>query len=68
LVHAPNARELYMTADKLAREDDVPMHPGVAAYEAHLMRLMRELPSFERELRRVEANSAGRALTDCALS
>jgi hypothetical protein len=48
-----------MTDDGLAREDDVPTHPGAAAYEAHLMRLARELPSFERELRRVEARSVG---------
>jgi hypothetical protein len=57
-----------MTDDDPSREDGVPMHPGVAAYEARLIRLERELPSFERELRRVEAKSAGRTLADCLLS
>jgi hypothetical protein len=46
-----------MTDNDPSREDDLPMHPCVAAYEARLTWLERELPSFERELRRVEARS-----------
>jgi hypothetical protein len=57
LAHAPNSRELSMTDNDPSREGGVPMDPGVAAYEAHLMKLERELPAFERELRRVEARS-----------
>jgi hypothetical protein len=57
-----------MTDEEPSPEYDVPTPPGVAAYEAHLIRLERELPSFERELRRVEATRAGRALADCVLS
>jgi hypothetical protein len=49
-----------MTDNDPSRENHVPMHPGVAAYEARLIRLERELPGFERELRRVEAKSLAR--------
>jgi hypothetical protein len=40
-----------MTDNHPSPEDDVPMHPRVASYEAHLTRLERELPGFARELR-----------------
>ncbi len=46
-----------MTDNDPSRESGLPMHPGVAAYEARLIRLERELPSFERELWRMEARS-----------
>ena len=57
-----------MTDDDPSRGDDLPMHPGAAAYEARLIWLEHELPSFEHELRRAEAKSAGRLLADCDLS
>jgi hypothetical protein len=65
--HATNARELSMTNDA-SREDDVPMHPRVAAYEAHLISLERELPSFERELPSIEHKLASRMRADGCLS
>jgi hypothetical protein len=68
LPYAPNACELSMTHNDPPLEDDVPMDSRVAAYEARLTRLERELPSFERELRRVGAKSAGATLADCVLS
>jgi hypothetical protein len=57
-----------MTDVELDRDDDVPMHPRIAFYEAHLVRLERELPSFERELRRMQTRSAGRTPARCDLS
>jgi hypothetical protein len=68
LAHAPNAQELSMTDDDPSRGDDLPMHPGAAAYEAHLMRLERELPSFERELARIGDMTIRKTPTDCSLS
>lgn len=51
-----------MTDNDPWREGGVPMHPCVATYEARLILLERELPPFERELRRVEARGARRGL------
>jgi hypothetical protein len=65
--NAPNARELSMTDSDLS-PDDVPTHPCVASYEAHLIRLVRELPSFERELCRVEARRMRGGLACCDLA
>jgi hypothetical protein len=49
-------RELSMTENKPS--PSAPMNGRGAAYEARLRRLERELPSFEHELRRVEAKSS----------
>jgi hypothetical protein len=57
-----------MTDYELDRNDDLPMHPCFAAYEAHLIWLERELPSFERELGRMEDMTTRRTPTDCSLS
>jgi hypothetical protein len=46
------------------QEDDLPTDPLVAAYEAHLTRLERELPGLERELARIR-QSAGKAPAGC---
>jgi hypothetical protein len=66
LAHAPNSRELSMT-DNDPSPDDVPLHPRVASYEAHLIQLERELPSFERALRRLEQRATAGRLADCDL-
>jgi hypothetical protein len=68
LAHAPIARQLSMTDNDPLRESGLPMHPGVAAYEARLISLERELPSFERELARIEDMTIRRTPTDCSLS
>jgi hypothetical protein len=68
LAHVTNARELSMTDDDPSRESGLPMHPGVAAYETRLIWLERELPSFERELARIEDVTIRRTPTDCSLS
>jgi hypothetical protein len=57
-----------MTNKDPSREDDVPMHPGLAAYEVLLTRLERGLPSFARELGRVEARSMRGEMAYCDLS
>jgi hypothetical protein len=57
-----------MTDNDPSCEGGVPIHPRVSVYETHLVRLERELPSFRRQLRRIEAKRPGKALADCVLS
>ncbi|HWG08241.1 MAG TPA: hypothetical protein VN672_04450 [Solirubrobacteraceae bacterium] len=49
-----------MSCDRVPNEEDLPSHRRVAAYEAHLTSLERELPGLERELRRIQQKSAGK--------
>jgi hypothetical protein len=49
-----------MSCDRIPREEELPNHRRVAAYEAHLNTLERELPALERELTRMQQKSAGK--------